>query len=430
MLSTTHLHEFKSPDRISSQAPVMSLPLADQKLGSHSNADSTSHKFMLKGRQSGGMHRGHAWVFRAESYDTMLAWFSDIKNLTEKTGAERKEFIRRSHARSVSASSHKAGSISSDGGMDEDEADEVPYSATASQAETAPQVEQLPQRPNPGGRFPSALKINRDSQVPISPSSPSSSTGDRELVAAAGALPGSGIPFSSPGQPGDDETNGARGELDGASAAPLKMHSYSPMASKQGLEGLPLQEGLNSATAARTQNHISSENAQSMDLSKDPSSIAYHQQQVVPTRQSFPFNAERHDSKYGDWLTGVGGGAVVGAGIEAYQHDAKQKEKNQADLQTTSAATQVSTPAPPESGQPPVQGAIFAAFPSTSIGTNDTSNQSTSPIRSEPVSHTSDPASPIGELASRPSLGSRVATISELHVPGEFPKGNPPINSL
>ena len=68
-------------------------------------------------------------MFRAESYDTMLAWFSDIKNLTEKTGAERKEFIRRSHARSVSAGSHKAGSISSDGGMDEDEADDVPYSS-------------------------------------------------------------------------------------------------------------------------------------------------------------------------------------------------------------------------------------------------------------------------------------------------------------
>lgn len=148
MLSTTHLHEFKSPDRIASQAPVMSLALADQKLGSHSSADSTSHKFMLKGRQSGGMHRGHAWVFRAESYDTMLAWFDDIRNLTEKTGAERNAFIQRSHARSVSAGSHKAGSVSSDG-MEEDEADQVPYSATASQAELHHKQEKLPVRPKP-----------------------------------------------------------------------------------------------------------------------------------------------------------------------------------------------------------------------------------------------------------------------------------------
>lgn len=436
VLSTTHIHEFKSPDRISSQAPVMSLPLADQKLGSHSNADSTSHKFMLKGRQSGGMHRGHAWVFRAESFDTMLAWFSDIKSLTEKTGAERKEFIRRSHARSVSAGSHKAGSISSDGGMDEDEADEVPYSATASQAEIPPQVEKLPQRPNPGGRFPSALKINRDSQVPVSPSSPSSSTGDREIIAAASALPESGVPFGSSGrkvQVGYDETNPARGELDGASATPLAMDSYSPMASKEGLKGLPLQKGSNSATIAGVKDHNSPEQAQSIGSSDDPGSVTYHHQQVEPTPRSLPFNVERHDSKYGDWLAGAGGAAVGAAGIEAYRHDGKEIEpaahEDQPGLQTAPAATQVSAPAPQESGQPPVQGAIFAAFPFASSSTNDTANQSISPTIGDPTSHASDPASPIKDLASRPSLGSRVATISELHVPGEFPKGNPPMNS-
>ena len=128
----------------------MSLYLPDQKLGSHSGTDSTSHKFMLKGRQSGGMHRGHSWVFRAESYETMMAWFEDIKSLTEKTGAERKAFIRQ-HARSVSAGSQKAGSISSEGAMEEDEADEVPYSATASQIEPASlQQEKRAERPNPG----------------------------------------------------------------------------------------------------------------------------------------------------------------------------------------------------------------------------------------------------------------------------------------
>ncbi|KAI5286563.1 hypothetical protein KEM55_000265, partial [Ascosphaera atra] len=52
VLSPTHLHEFRSADRIALQAPVMSLYLPDQKLGSHSNEDSSSHKFMLKGRQT------------------------------------------------------------------------------------------------------------------------------------------------------------------------------------------------------------------------------------------------------------------------------------------------------------------------------------------------------------------------------------------
>ena len=434
MLSTTHLHEFKSPDRISSQAPVMSLPLADQKLGSHSNADSTSHKFMLKGRQSGGVHRGHAWVFRAESYDTMIAWFSDIKNLTEKTGAERKEFIRRSHARSVSAGSHKAGSISSDGGLDEDEADEVPYSASASQIELPPQVEKLPQRPNPGGRFPSALKINRDSQVPILSSSPSSSTGDREMIAAAGALPGSSVPTSTSGQQvhaGADERSFVGGKLDGASAALLARDSQSPVASKQALKSLPWQTESNSAMAASAKDRISSEQAPGISSSDDPRSTAYGTQQLDSTPQSLPFNVIRHDSKYGDWL---GGGAVGAAGTEAYQHDVQQKRsaahEDQAGLPTVAAATHSSAPAPQESRQPPVKGTSFTAVPSTPSGTNEVANQSTLPNTGDSICRASDPALPIIDLANRPLLGSRVATISELHVPGEFPKGYSSVKSL
>ena len=423
VLSTTHLHEFKSPDRISSQAPVMSLPLVDQKLGSHSNADSTSHKFMLKGRQSGGIHRGHAWVFRAESYDTMLAWFSDIKNLTEKTGAERKEFIRRSHARSVSAGSHKAGSISSDGGIDEDEADEVPYSATASQAEIIPETEKLQQRPNPGGRFPSALKIVRDSQVPVPSSSPSSSIGDREVIAAAGALPGSGVPLDSlkqQVQASDDETNVAKENSDVTSAALFGKDSYTPVASKQG-PGILSQS--NPATGAG-----SSDRAQGIASSEDLDPVAHHQKQSDPIRRSLPYNVERHASKYGDWLAGLGAVAINTAGS---RHDVNQKGlatyEDQSGLQDVSAATHVSTQAPQDSRQLPVQGAIFAALPSTSTGT---SALNTSQMIGGSASYAPDLASPVNDLTSRPSLGSRVATISELHVPGEFPKGNPSLKLL
>lgn len=75
VLSPTHLHEFKSADK--NQAPIMSLYLPEQKLGSHSTFGASSNKFMLKGRQTGAMHRGHSWVFRAESYETMLAWVSN-----------------------------------------------------------------------------------------------------------------------------------------------------------------------------------------------------------------------------------------------------------------------------------------------------------------------------------------------------------------
>jgi hypothetical protein len=147
VLSPTHLHEFKSADKIYTQPPVMSLYLLDQRLGSHSEAGSSSQKFMLKGKQAGGVHKGHSWVFRAESYDTMLAWFNDIKALTESSGEERTTFIRQ-HARSVSGTDRPR-SISSDG-LEEDEADAIPYSAdAASLAEQHPLMPK-PQRPLPG----------------------------------------------------------------------------------------------------------------------------------------------------------------------------------------------------------------------------------------------------------------------------------------
>lgn len=127
----------------------MSLYLTDQKLGSHSDPGSSSHKFMLKGRQTGGVHRGHSWVFRAESYETMMAWYDAIKVLTEKTGAERNAYVRQ-RAKSISAGSAGALSTSS-GEIEEDEADIVPYSASIKSHEVISATdEQKVQRPLPG----------------------------------------------------------------------------------------------------------------------------------------------------------------------------------------------------------------------------------------------------------------------------------------
>lgn len=149
VLSPTHLHEFKSADKIYTQPPVMSLYLPDQRLGSHSDAGSSSHKFMLKGRQTGGgVHKGHSWVFRAESHDTMVAWFQDIKILTEKSPEERNAFVRR-HTRSISGASDRRRSFSSDG-LDDDDADAVPYSADAASLAEQHPVAARPQRPQPG----------------------------------------------------------------------------------------------------------------------------------------------------------------------------------------------------------------------------------------------------------------------------------------
>ena len=360
----------------------MSLFLPDQKLGSHSGAESSSHKFMLKGRQTGGMHRGHSWVFRAESYDTMMAWYEDIKNLTEKTDAERNAFIRQ-HARSVSAGSQKPGSVSSEG-MDEDEADAVPYSASASQVrpETLPQ-EKRAERPNPGGRFPSAININRDSQVPLSPSSPSSS-GDRDVVAAAG-LPGSGVPFGESGQQvrmGDDEAH-RQGELAGAASQPTDYYFNSPIeksqhrspsreaaqapiqgdehtlvTDRQQYNGLPIRKGPNPVPFPGAQ--YGNTQIQSQGASSDePGNVAYatspsqqsqsqpqpqlQQQPPAATPRSLPRHVERHDSQYGDWMApaaaGLGGAALGAAGVEAYRNNEQRGKESERKLEQPSHPT-------------------------------------------------------------------------------------------
>ena len=123
----------------------------------------------------------------------MLAWYEDVKNLTEKSGEERNAFVRGRHVRSRSQASVR--SVSTDGGLEEDEADQVPY---ASQSMLNESVRDEPtQRPSPGGRFPSDLQLDRNSQAPRPPSSGSSEVGN-DLTSASGGLQ-SGYPYALQG---------------------------------------------------------------------------------------------------------------------------------------------------------------------------------------------------------------------------------------
>lgn len=203
VLSATHLHEFKSADKTG--APVMSLYLPEQKLGSHSAEGGSSSKFILKGRQTGTMHRGHTWVFRAESHDTMMAWYEDIKALTEKTPEELSNFIR-GHARTYSRSSQRS---SSDGMIDEE--DDTPFTVDPAVSNPSSRQDSFQNKSHTGGRFPSDIQVNaqRGLLMPLSPTSSgsgpvddeamakaasiNSANQDRDTIAAAGALPGSGI---------------------------------------------------------------------------------------------------------------------------------------------------------------------------------------------------------------------------------------------
>ncbi|TRX87915.1 hypothetical protein FHL15_011204 [Xylaria flabelliformis] len=204
VLSPTHLHEFKTADKTG--PPVMSLYLPEQKLGSHSTEGGSSNKFIVKGRQTGTMHRGHTWVFRAESHDTMMAWYEDIKALTEKSPEELSNFVR-GHARTYSRSSQR--SISSDGMVDEE--DDVPFSADPAVSIPSSRQDSFQNKSHTGGRFPSDIQVNaqRGLLVPQSPTSSgvgfvehgtnmgqtsmNGANSDYSAIAAAGALPGSGI---------------------------------------------------------------------------------------------------------------------------------------------------------------------------------------------------------------------------------------------
>ncbi|SCW01976.1 LAFE_0E11408g1_1 [Lachancea fermentati] len=90
VLTPSFLHEFKTADRKKDFVPVMSLSLNDCTVAEHSKKGSSEHKFILHAKQNGIIHRGHNWVFRADSYDSMMNWFSDIKKLTSTSNPNEK----------------------------------------------------------------------------------------------------------------------------------------------------------------------------------------------------------------------------------------------------------------------------------------------------------------------------------------------------
>ncbi|TID28104.1 hypothetical protein CANINC_002696 [Pichia inconspicua] len=113
VLTPSYLHEFKSSDRRKDPLPERSLLLSEITVTEHSRKDEKSpnsfHRFVIAyGQSSGLLHKAHKWVFRAESYDLMMAWYNDLKKVTQlptavaraAIAAERKQKSRRSLAAS------------------------------------------------------------------------------------------------------------------------------------------------------------------------------------------------------------------------------------------------------------------------------------------------------------------------------------------
>ncbi|RAL61933.1 hypothetical protein DID88_002422 [Monilinia fructigena] len=175
VLSPTHLHEFRSADKL--QAPIMSLYLPEQKLGSHfkrgrilqqvytqgsSNRDITS--WALLGLQSGNARYFTRLVRGHKDFDGKVLHKNGMRLCVSMPAA-------------LVAHHNGRNSISSDGVMDEE--DEEPFSTNASAIVGTQGLKQEQKRPEPGGRFPSDLQVNaaRGLQAPLSPSSGSSLLG-------------------------------------------------------------------------------------------------------------------------------------------------------------------------------------------------------------------------------------------------------------
>lgn len=390
----------------------MSLYLPDQKLGTHSQPGSSSHKFILKGRQAGSMHRGHTWVFRAESYDTMMAWYEDIKNLTEKSGEERNAFVR-NHSRSISAGSTR--SVSSDG-LDDNEADDVPYSAQNSDV-AIKQQQPAPSRPQPGGRFPSDLTVNRHLQAPLSPSS-GSSEADHDLTTPAGGL-----------QHEQPETSTYYG-----SHQPHQPHQqyYVPV-TEHSQAGRQQQ-----LPPAQTQGPYEGQHI----YQPQP-------QQVYPAQASYPPNEPdlaRHNSTttYNNWLAPAAGGAAVGVlGAEAYskQHEKAAVQEDRAPKDSPEEPWNPTDPAPGTSAAASVS---FPSVDKTSTRASsmaDTLDSEAPAMATTSAAQDGHPAKIFAHAAAaneaangsskvsadRPTAVARSDTdfsVSQLHVPGEYPRNS------
>lgn len=421
VLSPTHLHEFKSADRIYTQPPVMSLYLPDQKLGSHSQPGSSSHKFVLKGRQTGSMHRGHTWVFRAESYDTMLAWYEDVKTLTETTGEQRNAFVRR-HVRSVSQGSVR--SVSSDGGLEEDEADEVPYSANQSMTNAAAR-EETPQRPSPGGRFPSDIQIDRNLQAPLSPSSGSSEIG-HDLTTVSGGLQSNEYaqPVKLMGYDAAQQRE-PQPQPQPSTTYPAAQIAYQNSADDAYLPQQLNQQQYPASTQAYTQPAPISQQVPRGQMTTDELAV------VPPISGSNPSGTERHDSTYGDWLggaaVGAAGGVLGAAAYNSYRNDRERDVDGQTNAErptqaaSTSHAKAIPTPIPasiPMSSEPD----SLATTPATSVDKSFLDGAEAVPATASDKTVNGGPVPAGSGFTIHPKRQNTDLSVSELHVPGEFPK--------
>ena len=82
VLTGNYLHEFKTGDRKKDLVPLMSIPLNELTVTEHSKKGRTDYKFIIHAKSNGLISRGQNWVLKTDSYENMINWFNDIKQIT------------------------------------------------------------------------------------------------------------------------------------------------------------------------------------------------------------------------------------------------------------------------------------------------------------------------------------------------------------
>lgn len=362
---------------------------------------------------------------RAETYDTMLAWYDDIKNLIDKTGDERNAFVRR-HARSISAGS--ARSVSSDGGLEEDEADEVPFSASQSVTNQATQEAGPPQRPSPGGRFPSDIQVDRNLQAPLAPSSGSSSEVGHDITTAPGGLHVTHFQYTA-----ETTYDPAQQPQLYATQHPYQYNS-------------PYQQSVPAPVQQQTPWYVNNPPPTILQNGYDPSITSSQlppqapEPQPQPPGPPFEPSLQRHDSTYGEWMAPAAAGAAAGAiGTEAYhqqQQKQKQEQKHEESLpqQTEPPIHNGITPQPPSENhaEHPATPAPAAAAPIPVASEADslvtTPSTAAHSFLAGPEAVPAAASSKASFMNGGPPVAPGVrrnntdVSVSDLHVPGEYPR--------
>ncbi|KAI5806250.1 hypothetical protein EDC01DRAFT_639283 [Geopyxis carbonaria] len=429
-LSPTHLHEFKTADRTRDQTPVMSLYLPDSTLGKHSDPHATSHKFIIKGRQTGAMHRDHSWVFRAESHAAMLEWYEAIKKLTEVSGAERNAYVESTtaHKRQPSTASRpdteKAESYS-ETDFENDEADAIPYSTQASIHDN--EILEPPKRPE-AGRFPSDIAVHRNGLERRVSSGNSSAS----AVAAASALPGTSYPgygYGTEPQP-DPQTFGGSAYDENAHKQPVyddtTQHQHPldssyvvvPHVDRTGAD-TPSSWSYNGETRTPLDTTITADGVEAVDRSESVP-IAYS-----PSRDAIQHDFADFDSERVEPARQQDRHVVFGVPKNTEDYYSREADATQADYDnvTTPLATQpltgISVDTPGEASNTgttavPVMLGGSAVIPQTT--TTDAAAAAVPPQGMEQMDSLERPSSVRGNSMNT------LNTISDLHVPGEYPK--------